>query len=208
MSVVTRALLLGGVVLAAFLVGAVNPATIVARLLGRDLASAGSGNPGATNAGRVLGIRWGVVVAVLDVTKGLVPALLARQLLGVEVAYVVGVAAVLGHIWSPFLRGRGGKGVATALGVVLGVLPWFAVAVVLVFAVVAVVTRWVAGASVTAAIVLVGLGLASGLGWTGALGGRGWGTTAFTVVLAAVVVLRHRPNLQTWWDRRRTGSAG
>ena len=118
----------------------------------------------------------------------------------------MGVAAVLGHIWSPFLRGRGGKGVATAIGVVLGVLPWFALVVLLVFVVVAVVTRWVAGASVTAALVLVGLGLASGPGWTGALGGQGWSTTAFSVVLGALVVLRHRPNLQAWWDRRRTGT--
>ena len=97
---------------------------------------------------------------------------------------------------------------ATTLGALLAMVPWFALVVLLVFAVVAVVTRWVAGASVTAAIVLVGLGLASGPGWTGALGGQGWSTTAFTVVLAAVVVLRHRPNLQAWWDRRRTGSAG
>ena len=58
-----------GGVLAAFLVGSLNPATMIARLLGKDLASSGSGNPGATNAGRVLGRRWGVVVGVLDVLR-------------------------------------------------------------------------------------------------------------------------------------------
>ncbi len=201
--------MLGGLVVLAvaagvsFLVGSVNPATIVARLRGRDLAGAGSGNPGATNAGRVLGARWGVVVGVLDVAKGLVPTVIALHLAGPVAASVVGVAAVLGHVWSPFLRGRGGKGVATTLGVVLGVLPWFALVMLAVFVVVVATTRWVAGASVTAAAVLVLLGLAAGPGWTGPLGGRGWSTTVFAVVLAAVVLVRHRRNLQGWWHLRR-----
>ncbi len=198
-------LAVGGAVVAAFLVGSVNPATIVARLLGRDLAAAGSGNPGATNAGRVLGTRWGVVVGVLDVAKGLVPTVVALHVGGSVMAYVVGVAAVLGHVWSPFLRGRGGKGVATTLGVVLGVLPWFALVMLVVFAAVAGASRWVAGASVTAAAVLVALGLAAGPGWTGPLGGHGWSTTVFAVVLAAVVLVRHRRNLQGWWQERRAG---
>ena len=124
-----------GGVLAAFLVGSLNPATMIARLLGKDLASSGSGNPGATNAGRVLGRKWGVVVGVLDVLKGLVPTLVAGHLFGAHAAYAVGIAAVLGHIWSPFLKGRGGKGVATTLGAILGVHPWVALVVVVVFAV-------------------------------------------------------------------------
>ena len=107
----------------AFLLGAVNPATILARVLGKDLTHSGSGNPGATNAGRVLGVRWGVVVGVLDVLKGLVPVVVAHELLGPVVALVVGLAVVLGHIWSPFLRGHGGKGVATSLGAILAVQP-------------------------------------------------------------------------------------
>jgi len=194
-----------GAVGAAFLVGSVNPATIVARLLGRDLAAAGSGNPGATNAGRVLGTRWGVVVGVLDVVKGLVPTVVALHVAGSAVAYVVGVAAVLGHVWSPFLRGRGGKGVATTLGVILGVLPWFALVMLVVFAAVVAASRWVAGALVTSAAALVVLGLAPGPRWTGVLGGHGWSTTVFAVVLAAVVLVRHRRNLQGWWQQRRAG---
>ena len=78
---------------AAFLLGSVNPATILARILGKDLAHSGSGNPGATNAGRVLGARWGVVVGVLDVLKGYLPVVLAAQFLGPMVALLRPVRA-------------------------------------------------------------------------------------------------------------------
>ena len=108
-----------------FFVGAVSPATIIAKARHVDLRQ-GSGNPGATNAGRVLGVRWGVAVGLLDVLKGLVPTLLALWLGDRLTAYAVGLACVLGHVLSPFLRGRGGKGVATSMGAVLAVFPWFA----------------------------------------------------------------------------------
>ena len=162
----------GGVV-AAFIVGSLNPATMIARVLGKDLAASGSGNPGATNAGRVLGRKWGVVVGVLDVAKGLVPTVLAGQAFGAHAAYAVGIAAVLGHIWSPFLRGRGGKGVATTLGAILGVHPWVALVVVVVFGVGVTLTRWVAAGSIIGALtmlvvaVVIWTGHAPGDKWTG-----------------------------------------
>ena len=99
-----------------FLIGSINPASLVARALGRDLRSAGSGNPGATNAGRVLGRKWGVLVLVLDVAKAWLPTVLVLRTMGTVPALVAGLAVVLGHVFSPFLRGRGGKGVACALG--------------------------------------------------------------------------------------------
>ena len=160
----------GGVV-AAFLIGSLNPATAIARLLGKDLATSGSGNPGATNAGRVLGRKWGIVVGVLDVLKGLVPTYVAGQLLGAHAAYAVGVAAVLGHVWSPFLKGRGGKGVATTLGAILGVHPWVALVVVVVFVVAVALTRWVAAGSIFGALAMVVVAV---LIWTGHAPGDGW----------------------------------
>jgi acyl-phosphate glycerol 3-phosphate acyltransferase len=129
---------------ASFLWGGINPATLIGRTLGRDVTRAGSGNPGATNAGRVLGRKWGILVGVLDVAKGFVPAFLGAVFGSVWLAYVLGVAAVLGHVFSPYLRGRGGKGVATALGAILGVHPWYAVALLAVFVLVFAVSRWVA----------------------------------------------------------------
>ena len=136
-------------VAAGFLVGSINPATILATVLHGDLHQ-GSGNPGATNVGRVLGLRWGVVVGVLDVLKGLVPTLLALWLGDRFTAYAVGLATVLGHVLSPFLRGRGGKGVAASVGAVLAVFPGFAVVLARVFALVLWASRSAAAPAVRA----------------------------------------------------------
>lgn len=183
----------------AFLIGSVNPATMIAKMRGADLKASGSGNPGATNAGRVLGRKWGVVVGVLDVLKGLVPVLVAGHVVGAHLAYAVGLAAVLGHIYSPFLRGRGGKGVATTLGAILGVHPWVALVVLVVFAVAVLLTRWVAVGSICAS---VGLLVAAGFVLSGHAPGDVW-TAAWLVVLGLVVLWRHRSNLIGWWRQRR-----
>ncbi|MDN5765355.1 MAG: glycerol-3-phosphate acyltransferase [Humibacillus sp.] len=187
------------VVVAAFFIGAINPATLIARVLGHDLSTTGSGNPGATNAGRVLGPRWGVLVGVLDVLKGLLPTLAAGHWLGAHVAYAVGVAAVAGHIWSPYLRGRGGKGVATTLGAVLGVHPWFALAIVVVFAVTIVLVRRVSIGSIFGAFAMVGL---AGLVTLGRAPGDLW-TALWLLVLAGVVIWRHLNTIRAWWRQRR-----
>lgn len=188
----------------AFVVGAVNPATILARILGKDLRHTGSGNPGATNAGRVLGPRWGVVVGVLDVLKGLLPVVLAQHLFGTVTALCVGLAVVLGHIWSPFLKGQGGKGVATSLGAILAVEPWFGLVMVVVFVLLVWRLRWVAGASVSACMLLFLLGLLSWARWV-PFGSRDTG--AWCVVVALLVIYRHRRNIELWVSARRGSSS-
>jgi glycerol-3-phosphate acyltransferase PlsY len=200
---VGSALALALVVLASFLLGSVNPASIVARVLGKDLAHSGSGNPGATNAGRVLGLRWGVVVGLLDVLKGFLPVVVVQQVMGTVPALCAGLAVVLGHIWSPFLRGHGGKGVATSLGAILAVQPWFALLMVVVFAVLVWRMRWVAGASVSACLVLLALGVGTWAGWVPG-GSRDVG--AWCAVLALVVIYRHRRNIELWVAARRDSS--
>ncbi|MFC7594976.1 glycerol-3-phosphate acyltransferase [Terrabacter sp. GCM10028922] len=186
-------------VVVAFLVGSLNPATTIARVLGKDLASSGSGNPGATNAGRVLGRKWGVVVGVLDVLKGLVPTVVAGQVFSAYAAYAVGVAAVLGHIWSPFLRGRGGKGVATTLGAILGVHPWVALVVVIVFGVGLALTRWVAAGSIFGALAMAVVAV---LIWTGHAPGDVW-TGLWLMAIGLLVLGRHKNNVVGWWRQRR-----
>ena len=188
-------------VVAAFLVGSVNPATLIARVRGTDLSVSGSGNPGATNAGRVLGRKWGVLVGVLDVLKGLVPTVLAAHWVGPHLAYAVGLAAVLGHIWSPFLHGRGGKGVATTLGAVLGVHPVIAVVVLAAFAVGFAVTRWVAAGSILGATAMLVIAV---LVWTGHWPGDVW-TGIWLTSIALVVLVRHKNNVVGWWRQRRVG---
>lgn len=191
------------VVVGAFLLGSVNPASIIAKVLGKDLAHSGSGNPGATNAGRVLGVRWGVFVGLLDVLKGYLPVVVVQQAMGTVPALCAGLAVVLGHIWSPFLKGQGGKGVATSLGAILAVEPWFALVMLVVFALLVWRMRWVAGASVSACLVLLLLGAGSWLGWVPA-GSRDTG--AWCVVLALIVISRHRRNIELWISARRDSS--
>jgi len=181
-------------VVCGYLLGAVSPATVFARRAGLDLRGSGSGNPGATNAGRVLGRRVGVVVAVLDVLKGLLPAV-AFGLVTHPAGLVAGLAAVLGHVTSPYLRGRGGKGVATAAGAVLGSHPLWAPFVLLGWVCVVVVTRWVAAASVAAALVVVVAAVVTRAPLADVL---------WAVAVAGVVVGRHRKNFVRWSTDRRT----
>lgn len=168
--------------LVGYLVGSVSPATLLARARGVDLRSVGSGNPGATNVGRALGPRAGALVAVADVGKGLVPAV-AFAMADHEAGLVAGLAAVLGHVTSPFLRGRGGKGVATAAGAILGSHPVWAPVVILVWVVVLAVARWTALASVSAAVsvLVVAVVLHEDVLWA--------------ALIATVVVVRHQGNL-------------
>jgi glycerol-3-phosphate acyltransferase PlsY len=112
---------------ACFAIGGINPATIIGRWRGVEVSSVGSGNPGATNLGRAIGRKWGIVVGVLDVLKGFVPTVVVVLTMDTWVALCAGMACVLGHIYSPYLGGRGGKGVATSVGVILAVVPGVAV---------------------------------------------------------------------------------
>ncbi|NHA69472.1 glycerol-3-phosphate acyltransferase [Phycicoccus sp. CMS6Z-2] len=184
----------------AFLLGGVNPATLVARARGADLRASGSGNPGATNAGRVLGRKWGALVLVLDVAKAYVPTWLILSAIGTAAALVVGLAVVLGHVFSPFLRGRGGKGVACAIGAILAVEPVVGLAALAVFAAVLPLVRVVGEASVVATSVLLVLGV---LGAVGVLPVVGTWTGLWLVVVALVVLWRHRRNVRRWWGRLR-----
>ena len=108
-------------VAASYFVGAIPFGVLVGKRLGVDVRSVGSGNTGATNVWRALGPRAGALVFTLDILKGLAGPWIGRGLGADEaVVAVCGVAAVLGHVFSIFLKGRGGKGIATAAGAILG----------------------------------------------------------------------------------------
>jgi glycerol-3-phosphate acyltransferase PlsY len=164
-----------------YLIGAVSPATYLAGRRGIDLRGVGSGNPGASNAGRALGRRTGVIVALLDVLKGLVVAA-GFGVLDHRAGLVAGVAAVIGHVTSPFLRGRGGKGVATALGAVLGSNPLWAPIVLLVWVLVLAASRWIALASVLAAVSILAIALIVNE------------DVIWAAALTVIVVARHQTN--------------
>lgn len=129
-------------VTAGFFAGSIPFGVLIARRLGIDIRTRGSGNIGATNVARVLGIVPGVFVLVLDALKGTLPVIVARGA-GASAweAAAVGFAAILGHCFSPFLGGRGGKGVATALGVFFVLSPLHAGVAIVIFGVVVSVLR-------------------------------------------------------------------
>jgi glycerol-3-phosphate acyltransferase PlsY len=120
-----------GLVVLAYLFGSLNFAIVVTRVVtGDDIRNLGNHNPGAANVGRSLGTGWGALVLILDIAKSTVPMLLARSLMtsareefGPIVLLTVGMAAVLGHCKPIYFRFRGGRGIATAIGVYLVLVP-------------------------------------------------------------------------------------
>ena len=179
--------------------GAINPAAIVARVFHVDLRATGSGNPGATNVGRALGPRWAVLVGFLDILKGFLPAAAFTLLVSQTAGEVAGIAAVVGHVTSPYLKGRGGKGVATTLGAILGVEPIMAIPVLLAFGVgVAIWRRVGLGAVLGAMTLIVGALVAWAVGWFDVT--DMW----FSVVLGVIVLFRHQRNLREAWAHFRT----
>ena len=194
----------------AYLLGSVPFGVLVARTRGVDLRAVGSRNIGATNVGRSLGRPWGVLVFLLDTAKGLVPTLVASLIITAAPAgagmseatrniciLLVGVSAVLGHNYSVFLRFAGGKGVATSLGVALGVYPdltYPALAALAVWVVVTLTSRYVSLGSICAAVAFpLALVLISG-GEHGFLA-NDWPLVVCGCLLAALIIYRHRGNL-------------
>lgn len=116
-------LLMLTITLGAYFCGSVPFGKIIAYSYGIDIQKRGSGNIGFANVLRVIGWKAAIPVLLLDVTKGFLPTILAHQLFGVTLAFGVGVCAILGHLFPIWLRFRGGKGIATGLGVLLATTP-------------------------------------------------------------------------------------
>jgi acyl-phosphate glycerol 3-phosphate acyltransferase len=196
----TPLVLLVLVPLAAYFVGAVPFGYLVARWRGIDILHQGSGNIGATNVGRLLGRRFGVLVFLLDFAKGALPVLSASALtsrLGSDLAALPAVlaalAAFLGHLFPVYLRFRGGKGVATGAGIVTVLVPVPALAALLTWVTILASTRYVSLASLLAAALLCGVYLlTTPQPWDEAH----LAVTLFCLLAAALVGTRHRANLR------------
>jgi glycerol-3-phosphate acyltransferase PlsY len=181
--------------LGAFFLGSIPFGFVAGKLRGKDLREEGSKNIGATNTLRVLGPVAGVTVLLLDMVKGLIPVLIANQMVHLSSWWVVGIGllAVLGHIYSPFVRFRGGKGVATSLGVLFGLSPMIAGATVLLFAVVVFLTRYVSLGSILGAILQAVLFWAMPPATTFA---ENLPYRLFSLIVALFVIVRHRENIK------------
>lgn len=173
-----------------YLVGSINPASIIAKARGIDLNHSGSGNPGATNAARVMGRKTGILVLVIDVLKGLIPVLVFSMLATPSIGGIAGFAAIVGHMTSPFLKGKGGKGVATTIGVLLGAEPLWLIPVLVVFAIVFLIGRRTGVASVAGALALV---------VTALVDHDDLEMTIFGVLVGLLVIIRHQRNIRAAW---------
>jgi glycerol-3-phosphate acyltransferase PlsY len=192
------------VVLAAYLIGSLPFGFITAKLVsGEDIRVLGSGNIGATNVSRVLGAKWGILVLILDALKGLLPVWgLPLTVLNsddpnfLHLRVACGVATIVGHMFPCYLGFKGGKGVATALGVVLILGPWATLAAFVTFAVVVVCTRYVSLSSISASLAFGGVQL-----WNihEEPMAKVWSLAAFSLFIPALIILRHRANIGRLW---------
>ena len=193
-------------IVAAYLLGSVPFGLMVGRAKGIDPRTAGSGNIGATNLGRLLGKRFFFLVFAMDMLKGMLPVLAAGWLLHsrpeTQLKFVlwllVAFAAIAGHMFSVFLGFKGGKGVATSCGVLLGLWPyytWPGLLALGVFIVTFKVSRYVSLGSILAALSFPAAYVAIGLA-------RGWPVfgaqlplLVFGLLIAAMIVFKHRSNI-------------
>ncbi len=184
--------------IAAYLLGSLSFAVIVSRVMGlNDPRTYGSKNPGATNVLRSGSKAAAIVTLLFDALKGWLPVVLVRwygQPLGLEegTQALVGLAAFLGHLWPVFFRFQGGKGVATALGVLLGVSGWLGLATLLTWIIIAFFFRYSSLASLVAAVFAPAYYvLGGGVAWDG------YAVIGLAIAaMSALLVWRHRENIQ------------
>lgn len=171
----------------AYLLGSVPTGLLLAKALGVNIRESGSGNIGATNVYRTVGRKLGIITLIGDCLKGLIPVLLAKSL-GLPDVWVaaIGLAALLGHVFTIFLGFKGGKGVATALGVFLGTSPLSVLAALVVFAAVLYTWRYVSLASIVAAALI------PVMVWV--IDGK-QELVVMALSIAAVVIFRHKENI-------------
>ncbi len=172
-----------------YLIGSLPSGLIFGKLIwNTDLREHGSHNIGATNAWRTLGKPAGLLVFAFDFLKGVLGVWLGATLAGTPLALVLcGIAAIAGHSWSLLLGGKGGKGVATGLGVISMLMPKEALIVFLIWLAIVWVTRYVSlGSIIAAACVPV-------FAW---LFGRPTETVVFGIVAAIFIIYRHQPNIE------------
>ncbi len=193
-------------IIAAYLLGSIPFGQLIAELHGIDLLKIGSGNIGATNLSRALGKKWAYFCFLLDVLKGLVPMLAAGRFVSspptiaeLFLWLAVGVAAVLGHIFSLYMKFKGGKGVATSFGVALGLWPYYTISVAIAFAVWAafvLIWRYISLASIAASIIFP-IALVAGIIFVPAWNFAGlWPLLTAAVFIPVMVIARHRENIK------------
>jgi len=199
-------------IIGSYLVGSIPFGLLIAKAHGKDLRSIGSGNIGATNVARALGRKWAYLCFLLDVLKGLIPMLAtmllirplsiqsyAERIVLLWLWLAVGCAAILGHIFPIYLKFKGGKGVATSLGVALGLWPYYTICAsftIAIWAVVVLIWRYVSLASITASVafpLLLILAIILRPSWDFV---SLWPLLIAAAAIPLMVIIRHRENIK------------
>ena len=189
-------------IVGAYLVGAIPFGFLIGKARGVDVRTVGSKNIGATNVFRTVGKKWGLLAFALDVLKGLLPTLAAKACvaradasgaaLPAWLPLAVGCACVLGHMLTPYMKFRGGKGVATAFGMLLGLVPALVGVAFAVFAAFFAASHYISLGSCMAALFLaVGVWFR----WLGCEGTDNIPQCILITVVALFVVWKHRSNI-------------
>lgn len=176
------------VIVIAYLAGSVPFGLIVSRLYGVNITQTGSGNIGATNVFRVLGPFAGMTVLAADIAKGFIAVQLAYFFMGNSdvMPVVTAISAVLGHSFSPFMGMSGGKGVATAAGALIALMPKIALILFIIWIFIIVMTRYVSLASLSIALLLPMLGI---------LTKQNLPNKVLSVVVCLIIFYTHRSNI-------------
>jgi len=193
-------------VVGAYLLGSIPFGLLIGKAHGVDIRTQGSRNIGATNVGRVIGRKWGFFCLALDIAKGFAPALAASLLLmphpagpHAQLAVLsVAVAAVLGHVFPIYLRFKGGKGVATTIGVAAGIWPYYTIAIGIALVAYGVV-RFFSGAVSAGSLALAVVFPLAFFGMTRVAGlslANYWPLQTVAILLALVIIVRHRENIR------------
>ena len=172
----------------AYLLGSISFGMIVSRLAGGpNLREVGSKNTGATNVLRVMGLKVGLLVFVLDILKALVACIIGRVWMGLEGAMLAGLMVVIGHNWPCFFQFKGGKGVASTLSVMLLTFPVPAVICYVVAVVLIATTKYVSLGSITLAVLFALLVIITNWG--------NWLVFVWVLAIAGLLVWRHHANI-------------
>ena len=172
----------------AYLLGSISFGMIVAKLKGGpNLREVGSKNTGATNVLRVMGVKTGLIVFVLDILKALIACIIGRVWMGLNGAMVAGLAVVIGHNWPCFFQFKGGKGVASTLAVMLLTFPIPATICYIVAVALILTTRYVSLGSITLAALFALLVIATNWG--------NWLVIVWVLIISGLLIWRHHANI-------------
>ncbi len=164
---------------------------------GIDIRQYGSGNAGFTNLYRVTGLKSSIIVLFVDILKGLIPVLTGFYLFGVSpktkiIVIFLGTAAIIGHNWSIFLKGKGGKGVATSTGVFLGLVPAPTLLAFIIFGVIVFFTHYISLGSIIGSV---------SLPFTAYLSNEPKEMIVFAVVAVVLIIVKHKSNVKRLLNR-------